>query len=73
MKEYLNVCCGAAHHIKALAKDARHVSIAAEKDVHAGTKARNCTCDRWGHPCPSSVELSSQVALPASLPAKQLG
>jgi hypothetical protein len=73
MKEYLNGCCGAPHHIKAPAKDARHVPIAAEKDVHAGTKARNCTCDRWGHPCPDCDErkIQPKAELPISSPAKK--
>lgn len=31
-----------------------------------------CTCDRWGHPCPSSVERIAQPALdlPISMPTK---
>jgi hypothetical protein len=53
--------------------DARHVPITADMKPGPRTNARNCNCDRWGHPCSGCDERDVQpkAALSISSPAKQ--
>jgi hypothetical protein len=74
MDEFLNGWGAAPMQVNPPACDARYIPITKKKDVDVRTNARTCDCDRWGHPCPNRVEPNSlpQLALPISLPAKQL-
>jgi hypothetical protein len=74
MDEYLNEICVVAKHVTPPAGDARHIPITAEDDVHSGTEAHGCRCDRWGHPCPGCLEtaLQTRTTSPDFLSAKQM-
>jgi hypothetical protein len=74
MDEYLHEWGAVPMRVEPPACDARHIPIAEEKDVDLWSNARSCTCDRWGHPCPSCAKpkLQPRLELPTSLPVKQL-
>ncbi len=55
MDEYFDQCCIATKRMSPPAPDARHILIMAQDDLHTGTEAHGCRCDRWGHPCPNCV------------------
>ena len=55
MDEYFDQCCIATKRVSPPAPGARHILITAKDDLHTGTEAHGCRCDRWGHPCPNCV------------------
>jgi hypothetical protein len=55
MDEYLDQCCAFPKTVSPPAPEARHVPITAENGLESGKEAHGCRCDRWGHPCPGSV------------------
>jgi hypothetical protein len=52
MNEYFATCC--AKHVNPPADNARHVPITDESNIRS--EEHGSRCDRWGHPCPDSLQ-----------------